>query len=946
MIKTTKSLALWKKGLISFLITFFAIGLTFSQQKAIQEKITDDSNGLLSGDSSKVRSTSNEVVSTGYGTQKKREVTSSISNVNMDEFNKGNIQNPLQLIQGKVAGLSITKPGGDPNGAFDIRLRGLNTIYENPAPLLIVDGVIDASLNNVDPEDIESIDILKDASAAAIYGTRGSSGVILVSTRRGKPGKTVIEYNVYSTAEMVAKNNPALNASEWRALSTKIGIGTDYGTSTDWFKEIEQTALSQVHNISMSGGTDKTSFRASINYRGGNGIMINTGYDQLNGRVNITQKALNDKFTLDLNIGATQRESKYGFADAFTYASIYNPTSPVKSSDPAFAQYDGYFQQAIWDYYNPVAIAEEDKSEGKSRILNLSLKGTYEILKGLNVNAFYSVQSSGTLGGQYFDMHDYWGGMNRNGLASRQEDNSGNQLFESTLHYNSDITSSISLSLVGGYSYQNFTNEGFYAQGGDFLTDAFSFNNLGAALEFKNGKGTVTSYKNSNKLVAFFGRTNLTINDRWFVTASVRKEGSSRFGANNKWGLFPAFGGGVNIAKYVGFIDNLKLRMDYGITGNMPFDSYLSLQRLEHPISYSLYDYYTFFYHGTFIPAFLTSSNANPDLKWEKKSEFDAGMDFSLFKSRLTGSFDAYVEKASDLLYQYYVSVPPNLSDQVWLNIGKIKSSGLELTLNYNVIRKSDLTYNITLTPSFNSENTLVSLSGNYNGEALKFGSQQMGFLPHSDDELIKVDEGKPIGQIQALVFKDIDESGNLILVDQNNDGYIDQRDLKVVGNGLPKFLIGFGNMITYRNWDLNVFFRGVFGHDLINSYRALYESPNLILSYNVPKTAANMITTTSQVFVGHRFSSTDVENASFVSLDNFSLGYNFRLPESSQISKIRVYIAGNNLDYITKYKGSDPNPRYGDSEYSSYTPLIPGIDRMDSWPRTRSFTLGANVVF
>ena len=945
MIKTIKSLALCKKSLISFLITFFAIGLTFSQQKPIPNIKTDLSNGAL-GDSLKGLSTSNEVVSTGYGTQKKREVTSSISNVNRDEFNKGNIQNPLQLIQGKVAGLSINKPGGDPNGAFDVRLRGMNTIYGNIAPLVIVDGVIDASLNNVDPEDIESIDVLKDASAAAIYGTRGSSGVILVSTKRGKPGKTVIEYNVYSTAEMVAKNNPALNASEWRALSTKIGIGTDYGTSTDWFKEIEQTALSQVHNISMSGGNDKTSYRASINYRGGDGIMINTGYDQLNGRVNITQKALNDKFTLDLNLGATQRESKYGFADAFTYASIYNPTSPVKSSDPAFAQYDGYFQQVIWDYYNPVAIAEEDKSEGKNRILNLSLKGTYEILKGLDVDAFYSVQSSTALGGQYFDMHDYWGGMNRNGLASRQEDNSGNRLFESTLHYNSDITSSINLSLLGGYSYQNFTNEGFYAQGGDFLTDAFSFNNLGAALDFKNGKGTVTSYKNSNKLVAFFGRANLTINDRWFVSASVRKEGSSSFGANNKWGLFPAFGGGVNIAKYVGFIDNLKLRMDYGITGNLPFNSYLSLQLLEHPISYSLYDYNTFFYHGTFIPAFLTSSNANPDLKWEKKNEFDAGMDFSLFKSRLTGSFDVYVEKASDLLYQYYVSVPPNLSDQVWLNIGKIKSSGLELTLNYNVIRKSDLSYNIALTPSYNSENTLVSLSGNYNGEALKFGSQQMGFLPNSEDELIKVEEGKPIGQIQALVFKGIDESGNLILVDQNNDGYIDQRDLKVVGNGLPKFLIGFGNMITYKNWDLNVFFRGVFGHDLINSYRALYESPNLILSYNVPKTAANMITTTNQVFVGHRFSSTDVENASFVSLDNFSLGYSFRLPESSQISKIRVYIAGNNLFYITKYKGSDPNPRYGDSEYSAYTPLIPGIDRMDSWPRTRSFTLGANVVF
>ena len=884
------------------------------------------------------------IVNVGYGTQKRREVTSSVASVNANDFNKGNIQNPLQLIQGKVAGLSISKYGGDPNGSYYVRLRGMNTINGIDGPLIIIDGTAGASLENVDPNDIESIDVLKDASAAAIYGVRGSGGVILITTKKGKKGTAVIEYNVCTTAEMVARNNPAMNATEWRALSAETGLGTDYGTSTDWFKEIEQTALSQVHNISMSGGTDKTSYRASINYRSGNGIMINTGYDQLNGRINITQKALNDKFTLDLNMGATQRESKYGFADAFTYASIYNPTAPVRSSDPAFVKYNGYFQQIIWDYYNPVSIAEENKSEGKSRILNLSLKATYEILKGLNVDAFYSVQTSGELGGQYFGKNDYWGGMNRNGLASRQEDNSLSRLFESTAQFSKEINSplnlnlNLNLNLMGGYSYQYFTNEGFSAQGGDFLTDAFSFNNLGAAQEFKNGKGTITSYKNSNKLAAFFGRVNLNFNNRCFMTASLRNEGSSRFGANNKWGLFPAFGTGVNIAKNISFIDNLKFRMDYGITGNQPSYSYLSLSQLD--IQGNSY------YNGNFIPTYSTARNANPDLKWEKKSEFDAGFDFSIIKSRLSGSFDFYTSASTDLLYQYNLPYLYYWNQSVWLNTGKIRSSGLELTLNYNVIRKSDLSYNITLSSSYNSKNILVSLSGNYNGEALNFGTQQMGYLPDRNDELIKVEEGKPIGQIQALVFKGIDASGNLILVDQNNDGYIDQRDLTVVGNGLPKYLIGFGNTITYKNWDLNVFFRGVFGHDLINSFRALYESPNLIYSYNVPKTAANMITTTNQVFAGQMFSSIDVENASFVSLDNFSLGYSFRLPENSQISKIRVYLAGNNLFYITKYKGSDPNPRYGDSEYSAYTPLIPGIDRMDSWPRTRSFTVGANVVF
>jgi iron complex outermembrane receptor protein len=926
---------IWRRSILSFFLIFCTLSSVFCQKKTNSGKITTEVGDSLQAVN---------IVNVGYGTQKRREVTSSVASVNANDFNKGNIQNPLQLIQGKVAGLSISKYGGDPNGSYYVRLRGMNTINGIDGPLIIIDGTAGASLENVDPNDIESIDVLKDASAAAIYGVRGSGGVILITTKKGKKGTAVIEYNVCTTAEMVARNNPAMNATEWRALSAETGLGTDYGTSTDWFKEIEQTALSQVHNISMSGGTDKTSYRASINYRSGNGIMINTGYDQLNGRINITQKALNDKFTLDLNMGATQRESKYGFADAFTYASIYNPTAPVRSSDPAFVKYNGYFQQIIWDYYNPVSIAEENKSEGKSRILNLSLKATYEILKGLNVDAFYSVQTSGELGGQYFGKNDYWGGMNRNGLASRQEDNSLSRLFESTAQFSKEINSplnlnlNLNLNLMGGYSYQYFTNEGFSAQGGDFLTDAFSFNNLGAAQEFKNGKGTITSYKNSNKLAAFFGRVNLNFNNRCFMTASLRNEGSSRFGANNKWGLFPAFGTGVNIAKNISFIDNLKFRMDYGITGNQPSYSYLSLSQLD--IQGNSY------YNGNFIPTYSTARNANPDLKWEKKSEFDAGFDFSIIKSRLSGSFDFYTSASTDLLYQYNLPYLYYWNQSVWLNTGKIRSSGLELTLNYNVIRKSDLSYNITLSSSYNSKNILVSLSGNYNGEALNFGTQQMGYLPDRNDELIKVEEGKPIGQIQALVFKGIDASGNLILVDQNNDGYIDQRDLTVVGNGLPKYLIGFGNTITYKNWDLNVFFRGVFGHDLINSFRALYESPNLIYSYNVPKTAANMITTTNQVFAGQMFSSIDVENASFVSLDNFSLGYSFRLPENSQISKIRVYLAGNNLFYITKYKGSDPNPRYGDSEYSAYTPLIPGIDRMDSWPRTRSFTVGANVVF
>jgi len=933
--------------ILLFLFVFGEITSTLAQQKPQTVVINSESGNSPPGDTILNRKREDVNIHSGYGIQKKSEVTGSALIISSDEFNKGNINSPWQLIQGKVAGLDISKPGGDPNGSYYLRLRGLNTIYGNTQPLVVIDGIIDASVNNVDPNDIESITVLKDGSAAAIYGTRGANGVILVTTKQGKKGKTQIEYNVYTSAEMVAKNEPVMSAAEWRMLSSEIGLGTDLGTTTDWYKEIEQTAFSQSHNLSISGGTDQTSYRATINYRQGQGVEIGTGYDQLNGRISITQKAIHDKLTLDLNMGATDRQSKYGFSEAFRYASISNPTAPVRSDDPAFAKYNGYYQEVLFDYYNPVAILNLNNNEGKNRILNISLKGTYEIVRGLNIDALYSIQNSGDLTGTYYSKADFWGGMNRNGLASRTADNYSSRLFESTLHFNSDINSAFNISAVGGYSYQDFTDEGFYAQGGDFLTDDFSYNNLAAALDFKNGKGTITSFKDSNKLIAFFGRINLNINRTWFVTASARYDGSSKFGADNKWGLFPALGGGIDLTRALNirFINYLKLRASYGITGNQPAESYMSLQRLgPQGITY---------YNGTYDPSFIIVNNGNPDLKWEKNGEFNLGFDFSILKSRLSGSFDLYNRTSSDLLYRFQVPVPPNLYSYAWMNIGKIKSHGSELTIKYNVIEHNEFTYNLSLTASHTSKNMLASLSGDYNGTAIHFGATDLGYMGSPGPcctSLVRTEEGKPIGQIIAYVENGIDESGRYILVDQNKDGQISWSDLAVVGNGLPQAVLGIDNNITYKNWDFEIFFRGVFGHDLINTYRAIYEVPSYISSYNVPKTVLDLRNpATGQILknTGGVFTDKDVENASFLSLDNLSVGYNFKLSESSQFSKIRVYLAGNNLFYLTGYKGPDPNPRYTDNYFETYdNPLLPGIDRRDTWPRTRSFTFGVNIIF
>jgi iron complex outermembrane receptor protein len=626
------------------------------------------------------------------------------------------------------------------------------------------------------------------------------------------------------------------------------------------------------------------------------------------------------------------------------------------SDDPAYDIYDGYFNQFFFDYYNPVQILEQNINDGTDKRLNVAVKGAYEIIDGLILDAFYSIRSESFLRGQYYDKNSLWQqGMNwyGNGLAERRQDNSYSQLFETTARWNGDITSSVNLSALGGYSYQEFTNEGFHVSGGDFITDAFTYNNLSAALDFPNGIGYVDSYKNSNKLIAFFGRVNLNINSTWFLTASARYEGSSRFGANKKWGLFPAIGGGVELTNFIDIsaFDKLKFRVSYGVTGNQPAESYMSLLRMGPQGNY--------FYNGEFFPGYVPVSNENEDLGCEKKSEIDIGFDFSFSGSKLFGSFDFYTRTSTDLLFQYYVPVPPNLYYWAWLNIGEIKNSGLELNITWKTIETGNFSWSMTIASSYYLKNELVSLSGTYNGTELTYGVRDIGYIVYpgsSGPGPIRSEEGQPIGQLYTRVYKEIDESGNLIFDDISGadgvpDGIIDYYDMQLVGNGLPDFELGFGNDFSYKRWDLNFFFRGVFGHDLLNTYRASYEVPNMIAYYNLPKTATDRRNPETGTLLNNSsgiLSDYHVENASFVSLDNLSLGYSFNLPESSGFRNIRVWLAGNNLFYITAYKGADPNPRYADARYPEdfINPLAPGIDRKNTWVRTRSVSLGITLGF
>ncbi len=992
----------WRKsGLMALLLFGLAVSLTYAQQRTVTGQVSSDEEGPIPGVNVVIQGTVtgavtnvdgdftinvpgpdailvfssigystqtitvgnqstinvlleadvtslDEIVVIGYGTQKKKEVTSAVASVKSEDFVKGNVNDPAQLIQGKVAGLSISKPGGDPNQGYTMRLRGMSTIGANTEPLIVIDGIIGGSMDNVDPNDIESIDVLKDGSAAAIYGTRGSSGVIIITTKKGRRGTSKIEYNGQFTSESVGKYPNVMDANEWRALSQEVGLGTDFGASTDWFKETTQNALSQVHNLSLSGGTDKTTYRASFNYRGGDGVILNTGYKQLNGRLNIRQKAINDRLTVDLNIGATERDSRYGFKEAFRYASIYNPTAPVRSNDPAYDIYDGYFQQVLFDYYNPVQILEQNVNDGKDKIMNVAIKGAFEIIDGLTVDAFYSYQTGTDTRASYYDKNSYWTGMDRTGLARQSMDDRNTNLFETTARYLLDLGTT-DMTFLGGYSYQDFVEQGFHAEGGDFITDAFTYNNLGAALDFDNGKGDIGSYKNSSKLIAFFARVNLNVTDAWFISASARYEGSSRFGADTKWGLFPAIGGGVELANWINAssMDNLKLRVSYGVTGNIPADPYQSLLRYGREGS--------FYYNGEFVPAYQLVSNANADLGWEKKGEINIGLDFSFFDGSLYGAMDFYTRTTTDLVFSYEVPSPPNLYKDATLNLGEIKNSGLELALSWDAVKNANFSYSVSITPTWYISNELVSLSGTFNGTELKYGVRNLGGMGSpgmSDVPVVRAEEGKPIGQLYSLVFEEIDGDGNLIHKDVNEDGVVDTNDRQVVGNGLPDAEFGWANNFRFYNFDANITFRSVLGHDLNNTFRAFYEVPLMIGSYNLPKTATDQRNPETGAILNSSsgvLSSKHIESASFFALDNLSIGYNFDMSSSSVFSHIRVYFAANNLFVLTNYEGVDPNPRYedrGSDGTDDPNLLVPGIDRRNTWFRTRSFSLGVSLGF
>lgn len=902
-----------------------------------------------------------EVVVVGYGTQDKKEITSAVASIGEEEFNNGNVTTPEQLLQGKVAGLSIVRPGGDPNQGQEIRLRGLSTFGANSSPLIVLDGVIGASLDNVDPNDIESIDVLKDGSAAAIYGARGSSGVILVTTKSGKGSgqATTVNFNGFTTMDMVANKIDVLSAEEYVARG-----GTSFGSETDWFEELTQRAFSYTGNLSVTGNlSPNTSYRASINYRDNQGIVQGVNFDRLNTRLNINHSAINGRLRFQFNGAVNNRNQESINLGAFRYAVIYNPTAPVFERDRPGAtaeeianaedRFGGYFQRDLFDFYNPVALANQQTYVNERKSFLTSYRAEFDIIDQLTLAVNYSQDIQTGIEGFYQSKQDIVTGLGGNGIARRFTFDNFNQLARATLNY-TETFGDLNLSVLGGVESQINEDEGFAAQVRNFLFDDVGFDNLGFGGVRIGNNTDVSSYRSRDILNSAFARVNGTFANTYFVSLSMRADSYSGFGDNQKTGYFPAASVGVELTELfdLGPVNNLKVRASYGVTGNLPPSPYLAVANFDVGNRIDLDDDPRT--PGDVFVAPRQTTNPNPELKWETKAEINVGADFAIF-DRLSGSVDYYRRDVSDLLFNVPVvnGAPNPFQDggfntvgSTWANIADLSQGGFEFAATYANIPLGPVSW----TPSINFTIYDKPVIENFSARGIEQSEIRIatpGSPGQNNNQIFRNRPGDVIGNMYGPEFAGLNEVGEYLFFDPETGEVIDNvgdpEQWGVVGNGLPEGEFGFSNTFTYGNFDLNFFLRGVVGHDLYNSYRGFYENRDAAsLTWNSVTTDKTPVVTSSPTF-----SDLYIEDGTFIRLDNAQIGYNVPIT-SDVISNFRIYAAGQNLFTLTNYTGIDPEVRYRDSEEGDpvRATLAPGLERRNTYFTTTALTLGVNITF
>ena len=886
----------------------------------------------------------NEVVVIGYGTQKKGDITSSVGSVKSEDFTAGAINDAGQLIQGKIAGLSVTNPSGNPVGGTEISLRGNTTILgASTNPLILIDGV-PGDFNTVAPEDIESIDVLKDGSAAAIYGSRGTNGVVLITTKKSK-GNNIneVQYSGYLSLSTIAKKPDFCDADDYRQ-QIKDGLrdaAWDLGDNTNWIDAITRTGLSHVHNISFKGGNAQTNYIFNVNYRNLQGIFKRSDKEEFQGRAEVNHSMFDDKLRFNFQLLGNQTgytaTSDGGSFNTYSWrqALIHNPTEPIKNADGSWHENTG-----IFNYDNPVSRIYECDGEQKISQTRFSSNITLTPIKELTFNALFSYDKINQEGGYYETkkhISNVRDGMN--GYASTGGSSTVTKLVELTAQFHKNFGDH-TIQALAGYSYQESTYSNQYERNYNFPTDLYSWHNIGVGQALKEGLGTEYSYWLDTNLIGFFGRLNYNYKNRYLLMASVRHEAASQLAGTDKpWGTFPSVSLGWRITeekfmKNQKVFDDIKLRAGYGVTGSQPSQSFLGVPLLGYG------DYYL--YNGQWIRALQPTQNSNDKLKWEEKHEYDIGADFSVLNYRLNVSVDWYYRLIKGLLYDYSVPSPPNLYTTTRANVGKMSNNGLEIMVNAIPVQTKDFKWETTITFSTNS-NKLKSLSNDlYQTSSDYFMTGWIEEPIKTESHIVRI--GHKVGDIYGFKVVDVDESGKWIYLDKdgnrvNYDDFTHSfEDKQILGNGVPKWYLGFNNQFRYKNFDLAINMRGAFGFQIMNGMRMFYENRSR-QDWNRLRSAYDKVfgKAVLNTLCSEEFNSYYVENGDYWKIDNITLGYSFS-KINKWIKALRLYASVNNAITITGYKGIDPEV--------STSGLAPSYDNRDSYPHTRAFTFGMNVTF
>lgn len=879
-----------------------------------------------------------EVIVVGYGTARKSEITAASTNVRAEDFRQGAARNAMDLLQGKVAGLQVSRSGSNPNTGVATQLRGVTSISGTNSPLIVVDGIPGGNLDLLQQADIESINVLKDGSAAAIYGTQANGGVILVTTKKGAPGATRFDYATYINRDFVQRQPDFMNATQYRQKIADglIGENNDYGGDVDAFDQlINRKNVSQYHTLAISGGGENNNFRASTYFRDLQGIARENGRTEYGIRANFNGKGFDNKLTTQIDVATNFNNANLLGGGGWEWAYTRNPTLPLRNPDGSW-----YYEPTST---NEVARLAEETSRRQQQTTTIAGTAGYEIIPYLTFSMFGSVQRNSWLDGNYATLASEASVENEVGALGRAGQSTVLEMryaFEPTISYNRIIRDVHSVNAVAGYSYRYEVNQGFNATNRGFQNDVFEENNLNAGNQLIAGRATMGSYKNDNKIIGFLGRLIYSYDGRYTIQGTYRRDGSTRFGANNKWGNFGSVGVAWNISaeefmQNITYVNDLKLRASYGVTGNQDIGNYMSLVTLGTGNNYIYPD-------GVWRQTYGPNRNPNPNLRWETKHEYNIGVDFMFLQGRLGGAIDVYRRITKDLLGNYTSQQPPFIRDFIFTNVGQISSNGVEITLNATPIRNENVTWTVDLIGSTN-RNRLDSFSDDtYKADYRDFGSiGGAGALGNA----IRTFEGSRLGDFYGKRFAGFTEDGKWLFYkkdgsavpfDQINDSRTDMEntDLAVIGNAIPKYYLSFNNTVRYKNFDLRVFFRGRFDYDILNTTQLSYGNkislPNNLLN--------DAFTKHDELKDTYMYSDYYLESGSHLKLDELTFGYTFNL-NNRRIRNFRVYATGSNLAVFTKYSGNDP-------EFVGDTGLGPGIDGRGVYPSTRSLLVGLNIGF